>query len=72
MFLTSLRAYFRYYTRDFYDEGTKMTFIASKLEGAALNWFEPYIWNYHIYDYDNQEIETNEIYRLFNKFKEAL
>ncbi|AEO53137.1 hypothetical protein MYCTH_2054510, partial [Thermothelomyces thermophilus ATCC 42464] len=40
-FLTTIRAYLCYYNDKFLDNKAKVLYIATRLEGKALRWFEP-------------------------------
>jgi len=54
-FLVQMQAYLLYYPEKFIDEGRKVVFAASRLEGKALRWFEPTLKDFLKNDRDDRE-----------------
>ena len=71
-FLTRLKAYFRHYQKNFGNEVDKVLFAANRLEGEALNWFEPTLRNFLDNDSEAQDEETKAIFAEYSKFEEGL
>jgi len=71
-FLTRLKAYFRHYPKSFSNEVDKVLFAANRLEGEALNWFEPTLRNFLDNDSEAQDEETTAIFAEYSNFEEGL
>ncbi|AEO54336.1 hypothetical protein MYCTH_2123216 [Thermothelomyces thermophilus ATCC 42464] len=53
-FLTNLRSYFRLNDDKFPDDKAKVLYVATRLEGKALRWFEP-TWNDYLTEEDEDD-----------------
>ncbi len=71
-FLTQARAYLRYYPKKFADEEAKVTFVASRLKGKALRWFEPTLKDRLEAKKEDQDNFTKKIFKSYNTFEEEI
>ncbi|AEO55969.1 hypothetical protein MYCTH_2124936 [Thermothelomyces thermophilus ATCC 42464] len=72
-FLTNLRSYFRLNDDKFPDDKAKVLYVATRLEGKALRWFEP-TWNDYLTeeDKDDRDAFTQAVFRSYDRFEEEL
>ena len=72
-FLTSAKAYLQYYPNKFADEAAKVTFVASRLDGKALRWFEPTLKDRLENPLeDSQEDFTKKVFKKYATFEEEI
>ena len=72
-FLTLSRAYLGYYPEQFPTDADKVGFIASRLEGTALRWFQPTMDDLlNNPDEDDREDFTNEVFGSYARFESEL
>ncbi|KAL2192206.1 hypothetical protein P885DRAFT_48225 [Corynascus similis CBS 632.67] len=71
-FLTMIQVYLRYYPEKFKDEEAKIYFVASRLEGKALQWFEPTLKDRMTEEEENQEDFTKNVFKNYATFEKEL
>lgn len=71
-FLTLCKAYILHYRDQFQDEAEKVRFVASRLEGDALTWFEPCLRDYLNKPTAEREKRTTEIFQDYRYFEGEL
>jgi hypothetical protein len=72
-FLTQVKAYLQYYPDKFRDEAAKVTFVASRLEGKALRWFEPTMKDrLDNQDEDDREDFTTKVFGQYAEFEKEI
>lgn len=64
-FLMQLELYMHINREKLVNEEDKVLFATSYLTGVAFDWFEPIVWDYQEYDYNQQDRETRTIFSDF-------
>ncbi len=71
-FVTQLRSYFQFHLDKFDKEFKKVLFAATYLKGRALKWFKPTQQEFLEKSPDKQSPKTNNIFKYFANFEDAL
>jgi hypothetical protein len=71
-FLTQMRAYLTFHSRDMPMEADKVMCAAAFLRGNAHDWFEPIQRDYLTHAAAKQEVETTKIFGSYNKFEKKI
>lgn len=71
-FLTMARYYLQHYKDEFHTEADKILFMAGRLEGNALTWFEPTMRDYLEHDEPERDTRTDKIFEKYFNFEDEL
>lgn len=71
-FLTMAQYYLQHYQAEFNDEASKVLFIAGRLEGNALTWFEPIMRDFLTHMEIERDARTTRIFSSYANFETEL